>query len=58
MNDVSGVSLDPELVKDAREVDMTSSKDAGLLPRTPSDAKDERWEDYRGAMGGCQQGRS
>ena len=57
-DDVSGVELDPELVKQAREVEMTFfSKKAGLHPSAPSDAQDEGWTNDRGKVGRRQQRR-
>ena len=57
-DDVSGVELDPDLVRKAREVEMTFvPQDAGVHPSAPSDAEGEGWEDHRVALGGGEQGR-
>ena len=37
---------------------MTFFRKMGVHQGAPSDAEDERWEDYRGTLGGREQGRS
>ena len=57
-DDVSGVELDPEPVKQAREVEMTFFRKMQVYTLcAQSNAEDERRKGHRGTLGGREQGR-